>query len=104
MENGALVQVTAQSLLGGFGRSAKSVAVDLMNRNLVHFIASDAHDTTHRPPILREAFEHVAKTWGDSRAEMLFVTSPQAVIAGETIRLADRDPAREKRKWWQRRS
>jgi protein-tyrosine phosphatase len=52
VENGALVQVTGQSLLGNFGRSAKSVAVDLMNRDLVHFIASDAHDTAHRPPVL----------------------------------------------------
>ncbi len=61
------MQVTGQSLLGNFGRSAKSVAVDLMNRDLVHFIASDAHDTAHRPPVLREAYNYVEKTWGGAR-------------------------------------
>jgi protein-tyrosine phosphatase len=102
VENGALIQVTAQSLLGGFGRSAKSIAVELMNRNLVHFIASDAHDTTHRPPVLREAYQQVARIWGESRAETLFVTAPQAVIAGEDMSFPDREPIQEKKKWWQR--
>jgi protein-tyrosine phosphatase len=100
VENGALVQVTGQSLLGRFGRSAKSVAADLMNRDMVHFIASDAHDTNHRPPVLREAYEYVEKTWGAARAEALFVTSPRAVIDGHPIVLADRDPTPQKRKWY----
>jgi tyrosine-protein phosphatase YwqE len=30
-----------------------------MNRNLVHFIASDAHDTKYRTPVLRDAYEYV---------------------------------------------
>jgi len=100
VENGAFVQVTAKSLMGGFGRTAKSVAVELMDRNLVHFIASDAHDTVHRPPVLRDAYEHVAKTWGSTLAEMLFTTAPQAVVDGDSIRLLDSDPARPKRKWY----
>jgi protein-tyrosine phosphatase len=100
VENGALVQVTGQSLLGAFGRTAKSVSVELMNRNLVHFIASDAHDCKHRPPVLREARQQVAKIWGESRAEMLFVTFPRAVIAGETMRAPDPERAPKKQKWY----
>jgi len=100
VENGALVQVTAKSLLGGFGRTARSVATELMDRKLVHFIASDAHDTVHRPPVLREAYEHVAKTWGDALAESLFTSAPKAVIDGDSIRLLDSGPARPKRKWY----
>lgn len=100
--NGALMQVTAQSLLGRFGRTVKSIAVELMNRNLVHFIASDAHDTIHRPPILREAYEHVTKTWGEKRAETLLVLAPQAVIDGGPMRFPDPEAARPPRKWWQR--
>jgi protein-tyrosine phosphatase len=100
VENGALVQVTGQSLLGRFGRTARSVAVDLMKRALVHFIASDAHDTAHRPPVLREAYDYVAKTWGASRAETLFVTAPQAVIAGEPLLEISLDSSPPKRKWY----
>ena len=100
VENGALVQVTAGSLLGAFGRAARSVAADLMNRNLVHFIASDAHDTRHRTPVLREAYRYVEKTWSAARAETLFVAAPAAVIAGEEIQPPEPEPAQPKRKWY----
>lgn len=100
VENGALVQVTAGSLLGGFGRAAKSVATELMNRNLVHFIASDAHDSRHRTPVLRDAYEFVCKTWNPGLAKLLFTTAPQAAIAGEEIALIDPSPVPRKRKWY----
>jgi protein-tyrosine phosphatase len=100
VENGVLVQVTGQSLLGTFGRSARSVAVELINRDMVHFIASDAHDTVHRPPVLREAYNYVEKTWGAARAKTLFVTAPQAVIAGKHFVLDYPKPSSPKRKWY----
>ena len=102
VENGARVQVTGQALLGGFGRAAKTIAAELMDRDLVHFIASDAHDAVHRPPSLREAYQHVAKNWGERRAEFLFVTAPQAVIAGKPLAVPDPAPAKRRRKflWW----
>jgi protein-tyrosine phosphatase len=100
VENGALVQVTAGSLLGGFGRAAKSVATELMNRNLVHFIASDAHDPKHRTPVLRDAYQYVEQTWNPSLAKLLFTTSPQAVIDGQEIILLDPTPAPRKKKWY----
>jgi protein-tyrosine phosphatase len=100
VENGALVQVTGGSLLGTFGRTARSVATELMNRNLVHFIASDAHDTKYRTPMLRDAYLHVEKTWGQPLAETLFTLAPGAVIAGEEIQLSDADPLPKKKKWF----
>ncbi len=100
VENGALVQVTAGSLLGNFGRAAKSVAHDLMHRNLVHFIASDAHDTRHRTPVLRDAYQYVEKTWNPGLAKLLFTTAPQAAIEGDEILLLDPEPAPRKKKWY----
>jgi protein-tyrosine phosphatase len=102
VENGALVQVTGQALVGRFGRAAQAIARQLMDRDMVHFIASDAHDAVHRPPDLRPAYRHVAKRWGESRAERLLVTGPQAVIAGETLTAPAPLPARPPRKffWW----
>jgi len=100
VDNGALVQVTAGSFLGLFGRAAKSVATELMNRNLVHFIASDAHDTRYRTPVLRDAYQYVEKTWNPSLAKLLFITAPQAVIAGREIALLEAAPAPRKKKWY----
>jgi len=76
------------------------VAIGLMNRNLVHFIASDAHDARHRTPVLRDAYEYVEKTWNSGLAKLLFTTAPQAVIAGEEIALLDPTPTPRKRKWY----
>jgi protein-tyrosine phosphatase len=100
VENGALVQVTAGSLLGAFGRAARAAASELMNRDMVHFIASDAHDTRHRTPALWDAYRYVAKTWGARLAKLLFSTAPEAVIAGVKILLIDPQPAPSKRKWY----
>src|SRR5574337_148453 len=53
---GRLVQVTAQSYTGEFGWRARGFAEQWLERNLVHFFASDAHDLKHRPPILSECY------------------------------------------------
>ena len=47
------VQVTALSILGGFGKQAQAAARQLMQKGLAHVIASDAHDPVHRHPKLR---------------------------------------------------
>ena len=100
VENGALVQVTAQSFLGRFGRTAKHVAIELFDRNLVHFVASDAHDTKHRPPILNDAHAYVAKRWGEKRAESVFVTAPRAAILGEPFDIDYGERPQGRRKWY----
>ncbi|CAH1206820.1 Tyrosine-protein phosphatase YwqE [Paenibacillus plantiphilus] len=64
VECGALCQITSHSLTGRFGRSVKSVALDLCRRNLVHFIASDAHNATTRPYELSSAYRAAAEKLG----------------------------------------
>ncbi len=49
---GVHLQVTAQSLMGRFGKSAKACAHELMGRGLVHFLASDARSPAVRGPAL----------------------------------------------------
>ena len=57
------MQVTAQSLLGRFGKTAKGCAHELMGRGLVHFLASDAHDTKWRTTALDEARQYVERAF-----------------------------------------
>ncbi len=92
VDDGCLLQVTAQSLLGGFGMRAQRAAQSLMNDKLVHFIASDAHDTGQRPPDLSAAFRYVSTRYSAARAERLFVANPTAVIAGEPLPLRVPEP------------
>jgi protein-tyrosine phosphatase len=79
---GCLIQVTAQSFFGRFGPEARDFSYELMRRDLVHFIASDAHDCEDRPPRLDEAHSYVACRFGPERATRLLVTNPRAVLDG----------------------
>jgi len=100
IESGCLVQVTAQSFLGGFGKHAKTFADRLLDRGLVQIVASDAHDSKYRPPSLQEAYEYVSKSCGPGRAEMLFVHNPAATSTGAPVEIFDQEPAAGK-KWYQ---
>jgi len=99
-ESGCLMQVTAQSFLGRFGKHAKAFADLLLQKGLVHIVASDAHDTQHRPPLLKEAYEYVSKECGVARAEMLFVKNPRATLTGTPVEMQMEEPEPAK-KWYQ---
>lgn len=46
---GALSQITASSLLGKMGKKLQKISISMIEHNLIHFIASDAHSTDTRP-------------------------------------------------------
>jgi protein-tyrosine phosphatase len=82
MRAGCLIQVTAGSLYGRFGKLEKKLANELLERNWVHFVATDAHHPLTRPPHLRQAYEYVVKHCGEETARRLFVTNPQVAVEG----------------------
>ncbi len=82
---GALVQVTAMSLTGDFGRRAQADASRLVDLGLAHFVASDAHDLKRRPPGLRRAWDAIAARWGEETARELLAANPGAVIADQPL-------------------
>ncbi len=85
VQAGALVQVTAGSLLGRFGKSAVHFCRWLLESRMIHFVASDAHNTTHRPPLLRAAYNEVAGQFGHDLAELIFNQYPRAALESEPI-------------------
>jgi protein-tyrosine phosphatase len=101
VEEGACLQVTAQSFLGRFGKHAREYAEKLMKAGLVHFVASDAHGTKDRTPDMREAFEYVSGRYGAKRAEQLFELNPRAALEGKRLPSCDTEEAAPRRKWYQ---
>lgn len=82
---GALVQVTAASLLGDFGKMAQKACEDFWKLGLVHVVASDAHTMRQRPPRLAPARERVRKKWGKDAERGLFVDNPEAMLASRPV-------------------
>jgi len=82
---GALAQLTAESLTGGFGPRTRVASQLMLEHNLVHFLASDAHDSCYRVPSLTEARSVAAQTVGVEAAEALVEGHPAAVIQNREI-------------------
>lgn len=85
LRQGCYVQLTAQSLLGRFGPSALEMAKDWLEAGAVHFLASDAHNTTTRPLRLRDTFDFVAREYGEDLAQVLLVDNPLAAFEGRPL-------------------
>ncbi len=85
VRDGCLLQITALSFTGRFGQTAQRVSETLMNSQMAHFIASDAHDCIDRSPNMYPAYQIVSAKWGVERADALFTIHPTAVIMDEPI-------------------
>lgn len=79
---GALVQVTAGSLGGQFGRPARHAAEKLLKLGLVHVLASDVHGPHIREVGLGSAVQAVRD---EGLARYLASEAPAAIVAGEPL-------------------
>jgi protein-tyrosine phosphatase len=85
VRDGCLLQITAQSLTGRFGSRAQRCAESLLQADLIHFVASDAHDCQDRTPLLAPTYKLVSQRYGSEKAKSLFIYNPAAALVGEAI-------------------
>jgi len=85
IRQGAIGQVTAQSITGEFGKKTQKAAESFLRHRLVHLIASDAHNSTTRPPRLAEAVEMAKKIVGPAAAGAMVTTIPAAILGNKQI-------------------
>ncbi len=97
---GCLIQITAASLLGGFGSRSRTLAERLVKEGLVHFVSTDAHNTRSRPPLLSEAYAYVAALTTPATADQWFCHNPAAVVEGREVPLVNRRVAAPARQGW----
>jgi protein-tyrosine phosphatase len=82
VEAGALVQLTAASLVGSLGRTSQQAARRLIELGLAHLIGSDAHGAS----AVRSSMGSAAAAVGDEHlARWLTEDVPAAVLAGEPL-------------------
>ena len=76
IQQGCLLQVTASSVAGGFGETAQELAMHWLEKNWVTILASDAHNTDHRPPILSAGLAAASELLGAEAAQRLVIDNP----------------------------
>lgn len=82
VRSGVLTSITAGSLVGSFGGHVRSFALQLVNDELVHNVASDTHDPVRRPPSIAGELEEAGL---GALADWLTVQVPAAILDGGEI-------------------
>ncbi|MCP5002103.1 MAG: capsular biosynthesis protein [Hyphomicrobiales bacterium] len=84
-EMGCLMQITAGSVTGAFGKTVRYYTERLLDEGRVDIIASDAHNTNSRPPILSKARDIVAGRLGIEAATSMVLGRPAQILANRTV-------------------
>ncbi|MEC5423411.1 tyrosine protein phosphatase [Virgibacillus sp. C22-A2] len=96
IRKGALAQVTAASIAGKFGKNIQKFSHKLLEANLAHFIASDAHNTTSRGFCMQDAYQEINKQHGNETSYVL-IENAQLLIEGQNINRAEPIPVKKKK-------
>ena len=81
---GALLQLTAGSLLGKFGRGAEDAAWQWLAAGSATLVATDSHDTDRRPPCMTQAIDAIERRLSLEVARAVCVTNPARVLQRRT--------------------
>lgn len=96
LDMGVITQLTAPSIVGIFGKSIQKTAMTMMEHNMLHMVASDAHGVNTRNFYLKEAYEKIEKEFGKTRVtEMKQVAKD--VVNGDRPHLPEYSEIRKKR-------
>nr|WP_261805624.1 CpsB/CapC family capsule biosynthesis tyrosine phosphatase [Lapidilactobacillus luobeiensis] len=97
---GALAQLTATSLVGGFGKKLRKFSIDLVKHGLVQVVASDAHALKNRKFALREAYlalDEIDRDFGP-----IFFENSKHLLNGEILNQQISLQPIRKHSWWQK--
>jgi protein-tyrosine phosphatase len=85
-DQGAVLQLNADGVVGGLGGSRRqSLVWNLLRNGLAGVVASDAHDAEHRSPRMSPAREACARALGPEAARLLFTDNPAAIARGDPV-------------------
>lgn len=78
IDMGAKMQVNAESITGDF--STRRFCKKLMKNDFLHFVGTDCHGSSYRVPKMKDAYNYVAKKFGEDYADEIFIENPQRII------------------------
>lgn len=80
VDAGCWLQITAGAITGRFGEASRITAVSILEKDWAYVIASDAHNMAHRPPVLSEGRDAVAKLLGEDVAWSMVRERPARIL------------------------
>jgi protein-tyrosine phosphatase len=80
VRQGVLTQLTANSLVGLWGKTVRHAAETLLKKGLIHCIASDAHGLHKRPPSILKSLQCATELLGHTRVYQMIEICPAVII------------------------
>lgn len=96
VRKGALTQITAGSLLGDFGKEIARFTREIIEHNMTHFVATDAHNITSRPVNLAEAYEFIQNEIG-ANVYYTFLENAEFLIKNEVVHQSEPEKIRRRK-------
>lgn len=84
-QNGVLIQVDSQSPFGNWGTGAKRRSRRLLKKYLADIVASDAHNTSSRPPMMSNCYAYTMKKCGEEYAKKVFWENQILILEGKSV-------------------
>jgi protein-tyrosine phosphatase len=97
---GVLGQMDTGSITGQFGKKVQQASRVMLENGLIHFIASDCHNTRNRLPGMSAAVASTAEIVGEDYAHAIAEDNPAAVVAGGPIPTRPSPTLPQKKRRW----
>lgn len=94
--NGALAQVTTSSYSGDLGKKIEKLSKDLIRADLIHIIASDAHNIHNRPFNMDKALKKLEKEFGRDKAKY-FQSNSKRILEGKLVQTPTPEKVKKKK-------
>lgn len=98
IEQGCLVQITASSYIGTFGKDIEEMSRRFIEAGQCSCFASDAHDLPKRQYEYSEALEKLSNEFGSGVAQE-YRDNAQALVNGDNVQMNWR-PLKKKKRFW----
>lgn len=85
VESGLVLQVTAGSVVGSFGRQAQQACWGWLVSGAASLVASDAHDGVMRQPCMSQAMAFISSELGPAVARRVCLDNPLRILQGSEL-------------------
>lgn len=97
VNNGALSQLTSTSLNGNLGKKVQKISIQMIENNLIHFIASDAHHATTRPFLMNTLLKNKKLNHIIADIEQIFSNGTRVVTNKKILKLPPTKPKKKRK-------
>lgn len=84
-EQGCVLQVNSGSIVGDFGEVCRRMSERMLDDGIVSVIATDAHDTAYRPPIVQGVLAKLRRKYPESQLHLWLSENPSRILKGYPV-------------------